>query len=177
MSSTLNRLDAQAITAAAEVDGPVHIRLGRYSTPVLFDPDYRFQIGAIPVLRSVSDMVIYATGIMTALALNTAGILSGEGFEATVLNVPTIKPLDTESILDAANSKRLAVRMKEHWISGGLGSAVAETLVGVGNTPPLLRMGVEDQFGQSATANELMEHYGLTPARMAGTIGKRLVEL
>ena len=164
----------QAVIAAAEVDGPVYIRLGRYPTPVLFDENYQFQIGAIPKMRSGGDIVIYATGIMTALALDSAEILAGEGIEATVVNVPTIKPLDAAAVLEAAQGKRLAVTMEEHWVSGGLGSAVAETLVEVGDTPPLVRIGVEDQFGQSATADELLAHYGLTPASMAETILRKL---
>ena len=82
-------------------------------------------------MRQGDDVAIYATGIMTALALDTAEILAGTGIEAAVLNVPTIKPLDTAAVLDAAGGKRLAVTMEEHWISGGLGSAVAETLAEV----------------------------------------------
>jgi transketolase len=91
----------QAVLAAAEVQGPVYLRLGRYPTPVLFDEDYRFEIGAVPVMRRRSDLVIYATGIMTALALDTAVILAEHGVEAAVLNVPTLKPLNAVAILDA----------------------------------------------------------------------------
>lgn len=164
----------QAVIAAAEVQGPVYLRLGRYPTPVLFGESYRFEIGTAPVMRRGGDLVIYATGIMTALALDTAAILAGHGVEAAVLNVPTLKPLDTAAILDAVAGKRLAVTMEEHWISGGLGSAVAETLAEVHGTPPLLRIGVRDQFGQSATADELLAHYGLTPEQMAVSILQKL---
>jgi transketolase len=164
----------QSVIAAAEVKGPVYIRLGRYPTPVLFGDDYEFQIGTIPTMRSGSDIAIFATGIMTALALDSAQILSGNGIEAAVLNVPTIKPFDAESALVATQGKRLVVTMEEHWISGGLGSVVAETLAEASDTPPLLRIGVEDEFGQSATADELLAHYGLTPALMAQTILKKL---
>jgi transketolase len=167
----------QAVIAAAEVEGPAYIRMGRYPTPVLFDDDYRFEIGVIPVMRSGGDIVIYATGIMTALALDAAEILAGMGIEASVLNVPTIKPLDAASILDAARDKCLAVTMEEHWISGGLGSAVAEKLAEVASMPPLLRIGVDDQFGQSATADELLAHYGLTPSQMAEIILGRMESL
>jgi transketolase len=160
----------QAVIAAAEFEGPVYIRLGRYPTPVLFGEDYRFEIGAVPVMRRGGDVVIYATGIMTALALDAAAILEGQGVEATVLNVSTLKPLDTAVIVDAAQGKRLAVTMEEHWISGGLGSAVAETLAELHGMPPLLRVGVEDQFGQSATADELLVHYGLAPSKVVETI-------
>lgn len=172
--TVLNPADAteayRAVVAAAEIATPVYIRLGRYPTPVIFGEDYRFEIGAVPVMRRGDDIVICATGIMTALALDTAEILADQGIETSVLNVPTIKPLNTEAILDAALGRKLCVTMEEHWISGGLGSAVAETLAEVRNTPPLLRIGVRDKFGQSATADELLEHYGLTPAHMAESI-------
>ncbi len=160
----------QAVWAAAEMRGPVYIRLGRYPTPVLFDQNYRFCIGALPIMREGRDLVIYATGIMTALALVTAELLAHRGLEATVLNVSTIKPLNVNAILDAATGKTLAISMEEHWTVGGLGSAVAETLAGVAGMPPLLRLGVEDRFGQSGTADELLAHYGLTPPTMVETI-------
>jgi transketolase len=164
----------QAVIAAAEVQGPVYLRLGRYPTPVLFDESYRFEIGVAPAMRRGSELVIYATGIMTALALDTAAILAEHGVEAAVVNMPTLKPLDTAAILNAVAGKRLAVTMEEHWIGGGLGSAVAETLAEVRGTPPLLRIGVRDQFGQSATADELLVHYGLTPEQMAVSILQKL---
>lgn len=160
----------KAVIAAAEIATPVYIRLGRYPTPVLFDEGYSFEIGAIPSMRSGDDVVIFGTGIMTSLGLQTAEILAQSGIEAAVLNVATIKPLDTGAILDAAAGKRLVVTMEEHWVSGGLGSAVAETLVEVPGSPPLLRLGVRDTFGQSATADELLEHYELTPEHMAKAI-------
>ncbi len=160
----------QAVLAAAEVEGPVYIRLGRYPTPIIFDEDDCFEIGAAPLVRRGADIVIYATGIMTALALDTAEILAIEGVEAGVLNVATLKPLNTEAILGAAADKALAVTMEEHWVTGGLGSAVAETLAEAGGAPPLLRIGVQDRFGQSASADELLEHYGLTPRQMADAI-------
>jgi transketolase len=164
----------QAVIAAAEITTPVYIRLGRYPTAVLFGADYRFDIGAMPVMRDGDDIIIYATGIMTALALDTAEILTKKGIEAAVLNVPTIKPLNTAAAAGAAAGKKLAVTMEEHWIIGGLGSAIAETLAENRDTPPLLRIGIDDQFGQSATADELLDHYGLTPAKMADAILAKL---
>jgi transketolase len=159
-----------SVLAAAEVPKPVYIRLGRYPTPVIFGQDYQFEIGQVPVLRQGDDVALYATGIMTAMALDTAEVLATQGIEAAVLNVSTLKPLNTRAIVDVALGKRLCVSMEEHWIIGGLGSAVAETLAEVTRTPPLLRIGVRDQFGQSATADELLEHYGLTPRQMAERI-------
>lgn len=164
----------RAVIAAAEIEGPAYIRLGRYPTPVIFDEDYRFQIGAMSDVRHGKDLVVYATGIMTSLALETAGILAGDGIDAAVWNVPTIKPLDAGTVVHAAEGKQLAVTMEEHWISGGLGSAVAEILAEQRHTPPLLRIGVHDVFGQSATADELLQHYGLTPDQMAAAILERL---
>jgi transketolase len=163
-----------AVLAAAEIAEPVYIRLGRYPTPVIFGDDYRFRIGVAPVLRRGDDVVLYGTGIMTAMALETAGILASQGIGATVLNVPTVKPLDRGAILSSAAGKRLAVTMEEHWIIGGLGSAVAETLAEASGTPRLLRIGVGEQFGQSASADELLKHYGLTPPQMATSIREAL---
>lgn len=163
----------QAVIAAAELQGPVYLRMGRYPTPVLFGEDYCFEIGAMPVMRRGQDLTILGTGIMTALALDSAEILAREGIEATVLNVPTIKPLDAGAIMGAVRGKQMAVTMEEHWISGGLGSAVAEILSGAPGMPPLLRIGIDDQFGQSATADELLEHYGLTPTQMVASILER----
>ncbi|MBU0702862.1 MAG: transketolase family protein [Chloroflexi bacterium] len=165
----------KAVLAAAEITTPVYIRLGRYPTPVIFDEDYQFEIGAVPVMCQGDDIVIYATGIMTAIALDSAEMLAESGIGATVLNISTIKPLDAEAILGAAAGKTLSVTMEEHWISGGLGSAVAEILAEVRNTPPLLRIGVRGEFGQSATADELLEHYGLTSAQMAESILKAVL--
>lgn len=164
----------QAVLAAAEITTPVYLRLGRYPTPVIFGEDYHFEIGAVPIMRQGDDVVIYATGIMTALALDTCQHLSEAGIEAAVLNVPTVKPLNSQAILEAAANKVLCITMEEHWISGGLGSAVAETLAETRGSPPLLRIGVHDAFGQSATADELLAHYGLTPASMAESILEKI---
>ena len=159
-----------AVQAAAGTKDPTYIRLGRYPTPVLFDADYDFQIGAAPTLRHGADIAILATGIMVAKALDAAEILAAQKVDATVLNVPTIKPLNTDAVLDAVSGKRLAVTMEEHSILGGLGSAVAEILAESSGTPPLLRIGLDDCFGQSGTADELLEFYGLTSKQMADTI-------
>jgi transketolase len=164
----------QAVLAAAELSGPVYIRLGRYPTPVIFCEDYQFQIGAVRPMRAGNDITLLATGIMTAKALETAGILAAQGIEAAVYNVPTIKPLDGRAILDASTGKKLAVTMEEHNIIGGLGSAVAEVLAEGAGTPRLLRIGVHDRFGESGVADELLDHYGLTAPKMAAEILRSL---
>lgn len=164
----------QAVLAAAEMPGPVYLRMGRYPTPVLWGDGVPFQVGAVREMRGGADVVLYATGIMTALALETARILAGKGVEAAVINVPTLKPLSGDEISAAARGKRLCVTMEEHWIVGGLGSAVAEALSEAGRIAPLLRIGVDDEFGVSGSADELLEHHGLTPGQMAARVLARL---
>lgn len=159
-----------AVLAAAEMVGPAYIRLGRYPTPVLFGPKHEFHLGAAHSLRPGEDVVLFATGIMVAKALETADMLALRGIEAAVVNVSTIKPLDERAILEAALDKCLAVTIEEHSIIGGLGSAIAETLAESVSTPPMLRIGMRDVFGESGTADELLEHYGLTPSQIAEAI-------
>jgi len=163
-----------AVLAAAEMEGPVYIRLGRYPTPVLFDEEYSFAVGAMPSLRAGEDVSILATGIMVAKALEVAELLSRQGIEASVSNVATIKPLNGEAVLEDVRDSQLAVTMEEHSIIGGLGSAVAEVLAESVVGPPLLRLGVRDCFGQSGLADELLEHYGLSPRRMAAEIMQKM---
>ncbi len=164
----------RAVLAAAETPEPVYIRLGRYPTPVLYDETYDYRIGDVPAMRQGPDVALLATGIMVAMALEVAEILAARGIEAAVHNVHTIKPLNVDAILAAVDGKRLVVSMEEHSIVGGLGSAVAEALAEAPGTAPLHRIGVHDQFGQSATAEELLVHYGLTPEQMAEEIAQAL---
>ena len=159
----------QATKAIAEHDGPVYMRLGRYPTPTVSPEGYRFQIGRAVELRRGSDVAILATGIMVAKALEAADLLAAQGMSVRVVNVSTIKPLDRDMVEAAGTEARLVVTAEEHSIIGGLGSAVAEALA-EGRYAPLLRVGVNDEFGQSATADELLDHYGLTGAKMAGRI-------
>lgn len=160
----------QAVFAAAKSEGPFYLRVGRYPTPVIFGPDYRFEIGAIHELRAGDEVALLATGIMVAKAIEVAELLASHGLSAAVANVGTIKPMDANRVLDAVSGKRLAVTMEEHSIIGGLGSAVAEIVARDAAAPPLLRMGVEDRFGESGTADELLEAYGLAPASMADAV-------
>jgi transketolase len=159
----------QATKAIAEHQGPVYMRLGRYPTPQICPDDYTFQIGRGLEIRSGKDIAIVATGIMVAKALEAAEELSSHGLEAQVINMSTIKPLDRDLIERAASDVDLVVTAEEHNMIGGLGSAVAEVLA-EGHFPPLLRIGVNDEFGQSATADELLDIYGLTGAKVAGRI-------
>ncbi len=161
----LNPSDAieakKAVYAAAEYYGPVYIRLGRAPVPVIHEENYEFKIGKGEVLREGKDVLIVATGIMVAKALEAAETLSKENIEATVVNMSTIKPLDAELIVSLAKDIKKVITAEEHSIIGGLGSAVAEVL---SEECPvkLKRIGLKDVFGQSGTPEALLKHYGLT---------------
>ena len=151
----------KAVYAAVEYYGPVYIRFGRAATPVIHDENYEFKLGKGDILREGNDVLIIATGIMVSKALEAAQALSKENIEATVLNISTIKPLDTELIVSLAKNIGKVVTAEEHSIIGGLGSAVAEVLSE--NCPTKLkRVGIDDVFGQSGTPDDLLEYYGLT---------------
>ncbi len=163
----------QAVLKAAETRGPVYLRFGRYPTPVLYQDTDRFEIGKASVLRRGADVAMFANGIMVAKALQAADNLCRAGIESTVVNVSTVKPLDREAVLEHSRGKRLIVSLEEHSILNGLGSAVAELLSEAGGTAPLLRIGVNDLFGQSGKPDELLELYGLS----VGAITRRIQEI
>ena len=161
------------VFAAAEYDGPVYIRMGRLNVPVLFDDSYDFQIGIANTLRDGKDVTIAATGIMTAEALRAAEILEKEGVSVRVINVGTIKPLDGETILKAAQETKFIVTAEEHSVIGGLGSAVSEFLSEVHPTK-VKKVGIYDKFGQSGTGEELLQKYELTAEKLVSVIKENL---
>lgn len=154
-----------AIRAAAELDGPVYVRLGRGKVPVVFPEDCDFKIGRGATLREGGDLTLIGTGLMTAMALEAAVQLSAAGIEARVLHIGTIKPLDEALVLKAARETGAIVTAEEHSVIGGLGGAVCEALA-AGCPVPVERIGMRDVFGQSGPAGQLLEHYGLTPAKL-----------
>ncbi len=156
----------QVIRTVAGHQGPVYVRLGRPSVPVVVDEDYQFKLGEIVTLRAGRDVAIFACGIMVAVALEAAELLTEKGISAQVLNVSTIKPLNSEQVAKAAGETGAVVTCEEHNIIGGLGSAVAEAL-GEYCPVPLERVGVKDVFGQSGKPGELLVHYGLTAQDVA----------
>jgi len=165
---------AGAVRAAAAVNGPVYIRLGRSGVPVLHGDGFQFVPGRAVTLREGTDATIIATGIMVAAALEAAGLLAGEGIKAGVLDIHTIKPLDVEAIVKAARETGALVTAEEHSVIGGLGSAVAEVIVE--NCPvPLKRVGIPDKFGESGSPDELLEKYGLTPGFIAAAVKEVIV--
>ncbi|MGL5982096.1 MAG: transketolase family protein [Cetobacterium sp.] len=161
------------IFAAAEYNGPVYIRMGRLDVPVLFDESYDFQIGLANTLKEGTDVTVLATGLMTARALEAAEKLEAEGISVRVINVGTIKPLDGETVLKAAQETKFLVTAEEHSVIGGLGSAVAEFL---SETHPTLvkKVGIYDKFGQSGKGDELLEKYELTAEKIISVVKENL---
>ncbi|MBQ9552305.1 MAG: transketolase family protein [Clostridia bacterium] len=149
-----------AVLAAAETEGPVYLRFGRLAVPRVFDENYRFEIGKGNVLREGKDVAIIATGLMVAEALAAAETLAAQGINARVINMATIKPIDRELVIAAAKETGVIVTVEEHSIIGGLGSAVAETVCEACPVP-VVRIGVEDKFGASGPAVQMLKIYGL----------------
>lgn len=153
-----------AVKAAYEHEGPVYLRFGRLAAPVINDrADYKFEIGKGVTLREGKDLTLVATGLCVSGALEAAEQLAADGIDARVINIHTIKPLDQELILKAAQETGRIVTIEEHSIIGGLGGAVAE-LLGEKCPTKMLRIGVEDTFGESGPAVKLLEKYGLDAA-------------
>ncbi|MCI5700127.1 MAG: transketolase family protein [Lachnospiraceae bacterium] len=150
-----------AVVAAYELDGPVYLRFGRLAVPVINDrPDYKFELGKGVVLREGKDVTIVATGLCVASALEAAEKLAADGIDAKLINIHTIKPLDEELIIAAAIETGKVVTVEEHSVIGGLGSAVCDCLSA--NAPTkVLKVGVNDVFGESGSAAKLLEKYGL----------------
>ena len=157
-----------AVEAAIKYTGPVYLRFGRFAVPNL-TPElegYSFEIGKGVVMREGSDVSIVANGYMVHLALEAAEELAAEGISAEVINIHTVKPLDTELVTASARKCGAVVTAEEHSIIGGLGSAVCEALCESAPVP-CLRVGVEDKFGRSGKGPELLEIYGLTSKNIA----------
>ena len=149
------------IFAAAEFNGPMYVRLGRSAVPTLFNEDYNFEIGKGVVLKEGNDATIIACGMMVNEAILAADMLKEENINVRVINMSTIKHIDTELIIKAAKETKAIVTAEEHSIIGGLGSAVSEV---VSENCPIIvkKVGINDCFGESGTPAELLEKYGLT---------------
>ena len=150
-----------AVRAAYEHQGPVYLRFGRLAVPVINDrPDYKFELGKGVVLREGKDLTIIATGLPVSNCLEAAEKLAADGIDAKVINIHTIKPLDEELIVAAAKETGKVVTVEEHSVIGGLGSAVCDVLCEQAPTK-VLKIGVNDTFGESGPAVELVKKYGL----------------
>ena len=150
-----------AVRAAYELDGPVYLRFGRLAVPVINDnDDYKFEIGKGVVLREGKDVTIVATGLCVSSALEAADMLAEDGIEAKVINIHTIKPIDSDLLVEAAKETGKVVTVEEHSVIGGLGGAVCEGL-SEKYPVPVKRIGVNDVYGESGPAVKLIEKYGL----------------
>jgi transketolase len=150
-----------AVKAAIEHEGPVYLRFGRLAVPVINDtPDYKFELGKGVVLREGTDVTIIATGLCVSETLAAADKLAADGISAKVINIHTIKPLDEELVVAAAKETGKVVTVEEHSIIGGLGSAVCDCLSEKAPTP-VLKIGVNDVYGESGPALKLIAKYGL----------------
>ncbi len=156
-----------AVRAAYEHEGPVYLRFGRLAIPIINDnADYKFEIGKGIVLREGKDVTIVATGLCVGESLEAAGILAEQGIDAEVINIHTIKPIDEELILASARKSGKVVTVEEHSVIGGLGSAVCDVLSE--KLPTIVKkIGINDTFGESGPATELLEKYGLTAPSIA----------
>ena len=152
----------KAVVASAKTDGPVYLRFGRANTPTFTTPETPFQIGKALMLweSDAPKVAILSTGSLGYTALSAAHALAGDGVETLVLHCTTVKPLDTEAVLDAARRAGRVITVEEHQVAGGFGSAVAE-LLSDGHAVSIKRLGIQDQFGQSGSPEELLKHYGL----------------
>lgn len=157
------------VKAAAAYDGPVYIRTSRLAAPIIYPENTEFKWGKGNIVREGKDIAVFACGMMVSTALEAAKLLEAEGISVAVADIHTIKPLDTDLILELTERCGAAMTLEEHNIIGGLGSAVAETLAG-NSAAPFARWGIEDRFGQSGTPAALLKYYGLDAESVAARI-------
>lgn len=155
----------QALVAVGKTTRPAYVRTGRPKVPGLYTPEHRFELGKADVLMPGGDVTLIACGIMVDVALKAAGLLAAEGVSARVLNMATVKPLDRNAVIAAARETGAIVTAEEHQTTGGLGSAVARLLAETVPTPVEF-VGV-DRYGTSGKWDQLLDYFGLTPARVA----------
>ena len=167
--SPADDVEARAMVKAAYLhEGPVYMRFGRSGVPVFHDDGYKFEIGKGEIVKDGSDVAIFATGLMVYEAMTSAETLKEAGIDAMVINMATIKPLDEELVLAAAKKCGKIITAEEHSIIGGLGEAVAAVLSEMLPTP-LKRFGVNDVFGRSGPAAEVLKYYGLSAENIVKT--------
>jgi transketolase len=162
----------KATFALADFNGPVYMRLARLATPV-FEEDYPFRIGKANVLREGKDVAIFACGLMVSESLEAAKLLAADGIDAAVINVHTIKPIDRDCVSAYASKCGKVVTVEEHSVIGGLGDAVADVLMGKVNCK-FKKIGINDQFGQSGKAADVLREYGLTADQIAASTKQSL---
>jgi transketolase len=159
----------KAVHAAAEHKGPIYMKIGSPPMPILFDDDYQFEIGKGVVMQDGYDVTIIGTGTVLSKAYEAAGLLRKEGIHARLLNIHTVKPIDRTLVVKAARETGKIVTVEEHYLIGGLGSAVAEVLA-CEYPVPVKMIGVDDQFASNGPYEELLGLYGLQAAQIADTV-------
>lgn len=159
----------QALEAIVAYPGPAYVRLTRPNSPIVFGDDYRFEVGKAVVVREGSDVTVFSSGTQTARAYEAAELLAADGIDVHLVHVPTIKPLDVETIVTEARRTGRVLTTEEHTIVGGLGGAVAETL-GEHAPLPMKRHGLQDVFGESGPNDALLEKYGISVGKTAEAI-------
>ena len=158
----------QAVKAAYKYEGPVYLRFGRLAVPVFHDESYKFEIGKGEVIKEGSDVTIIANGLMVAEAAEAGRQLAEEGIDAEIINIATIKPLDEELVIASAKKTGKVITVEEHSIIGGLGEAVCAALSEKCPTP-VKRIGVNDEFGHSGPAKDLLKQFGLSAENIVNT--------
>jgi transketolase len=160
-----------ATIAAAEFVGPVYLRFGRPTVPVFTPSDQKFEIGKAVILNEGTDVTIFATGHLVWKAIEAAEILEQKGISVELINIHTIKPLDTEAILKSVRKTKCVVSAEEHLMNGGLGDSIAQVLARFFPTPQEY-VAVDDKFGQSGTPEELLAHYGIDTPNIVEAVEK-----
>ncbi|KJZ19456.1 transketolase family protein [Loktanella sp. S4079] len=164
---------AQMVPAMVDHNGPVYARLLRGKVPEVltrYQPDYQFELGKAQIIREGVDVLVVSSGIMTMRALDAAELLAKDNIDVAVLHCPTIKPLDTDTIIAEASKGRLLVTAENHTVIGGLGEAVASTLLRAGVTPTFRQIGLPDQFLEAGALPTLHDMYGLSTTKVAEQI-------
>ncbi len=162
-----------AVKAAAEYKGPVYIRLARLASEIIFNENYKFEIGKGVTLREGNDVTVIATGMLVAEAVEASDKLKAEGINVRVINISTIKPIDEEIILKAAKETKFLISAEEHSVIGGLGEAVASVLCEK-FPKKLIKIGIKDIFGESGTGEELLKIFGLKAENIIKTIKENI---
>lgn len=156
-----------------EDEGPSYVRLCRAKSPIIFDASYRFKIGKGNILTEGKDICIFTAGFMTSIVLEAAQKLSQKGISATVVNLASVKPIDSELIVAMAKRHPYLASVEEHTVMAGFGSSISEVLTSE-YPAKLIRLGLNDEFGQSGSYQEVLHHYGLSPEGIAQSLMKKV---
>ena len=158
------------IEHVSKIDGPCYVRMGRGKVEDVYTADTKFNFDKIDILRKGNDVVLFAMGLMVQEALKAAEVLQEKGISATVANVSTIKPLDSNTVIELLKTHKKAYALEEHNIIGGLFSAISEVKAKSDCSTPIIPIGVNDTFGESGKAKDVLEKYGLTANHIIETV-------